>query len=142
MKNHSSSVSMSSNMLGGEMWNSDTISFPFTSWITRAHKQVPGVFKKTHLVLLGEWEICSCVLNGKSLTPAVWLRGQLQLAVVRMMVATDLQVWAAQCCWLSVSRCTTEALASVGTWVRAPTARKYMMDYFLSKKRQLWFTLI
>lgn len=82
MKKHSSSVSMSSNMLHGEMWNSETISFPFISWITRAHKQVPGMFKKTHSVFLDGWEICMCVLNGKRLTGAAWLRGQLQLAVM------------------------------------------------------------
>lgn len=43
---------------------------------------------------------------------------------------TDLDVWAAQCCWLSVSRCRTEALDSVGKWVRAPTGRKYILDFF------------
>lgn len=44
----------------------------------------------------------------------------------------DLDIWAAQCCWLSVSRCRTEALDSVKKW--APTGRKYILDFFKEEK--------
>lgn len=47
---------------------------------------------------------------------------------------TDFDIWAAQCCWLSVSRCRAEALESVGKCVRTPAGRKYILDFFKREK--------
>lgn len=130
MKKHSSSVLVSSNMLGGEMGNSETISFPFTSWISRAYKQVLECSKRLiqHFWMSGKsvsvfWMAKDWLEQHGWGVSSSWLWWWVR-------VATDLQVWAAQCCWLSVSRCSTEALDSLGTWVRAPTARKYILDFF------------
>lgn len=120
----------SSHMLGGEMWNSETISFSFISRITRARKQVSGMFKNTHSVFSDVWEICIYVLNGKRLTGGAWLGVSSSWLWWWAMIVTDLEVWSAQCCWLSVSRCSTEALDSAGKWVRSPTGRKHILDFF------------
>lgn len=147
VKRHSDSDLVPSDMPVCEV-SQEAISFSFTSWRTRACKLVARTCKKTNSDVLGwkqHFQMC-----GKSVYMSGWQKTDLSSMAGSPAPAdcdggcvakTDFDVWAAQCCWLSVSRCKTEALDSVGRWVRAPTGRKYILGFFKSKKSQLQFML-
>lgn len=115
----------------------ETISFPFSSWRTIACKLVAGTCRKTNSDCLG-WNqhfhmcrkyVCMYILDGKrtdtsSMAAAPALAG----CDGGCMAKTDLDVLAAQCCWLSISWCRTEDF--VGKWLRASTGRKCILDLF------------
>lgn len=120
----------------------EAISFSVTSWRTRACKLVARTCKKTLIQMSwGGTSIFRCVGN-------LYIYSGWQKTDLRSMAGgpapadcgggcvakTDFDVWAAQCCWLSVSRCKTEALDSVGRWVRAPTGRKYILGFLKARK--------
>lgn len=107
----------------------ETIPFPFTSWRTRAPKLVAGMCKKTnagglwwnqHFHMFGKY--VSMFWKQKTDLSSVATGPALAGCDGGCVAKTDLDVWAAQCCWLSVSRCRTEETDFAGKWARVPTA--------------------